>query len=146
MAQRVHSEIYPSPSNLRNNKHGNLKYETLSVAAAFEGLHHWEHDQRLKGERVECEAARPSLADVAEREADRLLNAVIPIGDVDPDARQRCTSLAAQEAIYLFDKHYGMEEEWYDPKQMNPHEPMAEQWQGWGSDEERASAYAGADE
>lgn len=74
----------------------------LAVAAAFEGFHHWEHDQRLIGECIDSQSARQSLKDVVTREVERLVNAADPKVEVDPVHLEELVNQATEEAFYLF--------------------------------------------
>lgn len=126
-AQRMHSEIYPRPFTAEFNR------TTLSVAAAFEAMHHWEHDRRLKGEPIKFELAKSQLADVVKSEARRLITAK-PWEIDDLGVVRDLADYAFHEASYLYDKHYGMDD-WNDPEKVNAHVTMAGVWPSWESDE-----------
>lgn len=114
----MHSQLYPF-SHLRIFH----PLPTLATAAAFEGMHHWEHLSRQSGDRIPRDDARSSLVDIVARDTVRLLeNTASEMMD-----RYDMISNAAERALDLYDQQYGGND-WYDPGQMEAHETMKGEW------------------
>ncbi|KAK0752201.1 hypothetical protein B0T18DRAFT_85975 [Schizothecium vesticola] len=122
-AETIRFLIYPYPSFLVDNDH------LLSVAAAFEGMHRWEHDRRREGDRIPSDDAKSSLSARVASEAENLL-AKSPntlLGLDTPEVRQDTINYATGQAMHLYNLHYG-DGEWYDPNEVPAHVTMMGGW------------------
>lgn len=114
--------MYP----IQSTKPEIAEHEMLAVAAAFEGMHHWEHERRLAGNPMRRDAAGSSLAAAVTDE----INSILP--DVNdglcyPKLVEEVVGNTTAQALNLYDRQYG-DDEWYDPGRVEPHETMKEEW------------------
>lgn len=95
----------------------------LSIAAAFEVLHRWEHNRRREGQLLNHDTAKVWLEASVAIEAESLFVAA----EGHPRERLRMLRSAKLQVIDLYDYQYS-EYRCYDPNSQNPHWTMAKEW------------------
>lgn len=113
--QRVHNLIYPECRD--------RDPYFLSIAAAFEVLHRWEHNRRREGQLLNHDTAKVWLEASVAIEAESLFVAA----EGHPRERLRMLRFAKLQVIDLYDYQYS-EYRCYDPNTQNPHWTMAKEW------------------
>lgn len=113
--QRVHNVVY------LERRHRDPYF--LSIAAAFETLHRWEHNRRREGQLLNHDSAKVWLEASVVHEAKSLFVAA----EGHPRERLRMLRFAKLQVIDLYEYQYS-EYRCYDPNTQNPHWTMAKEW------------------